>query len=181
MLVIKTVGKNTEDLPKIKDLYYSSFPKNERRSFPELINKRLGDTETFAVYEDDLFVGMISTMNTKEIIHIVYLAILKDYQNKGYGSKTLKLIHDYYQDRKFMVDIEVPNENSANQVQRIKRKSFYLRSGYKETNVRYEWRKENYEILSYNGEITLKDYNNFWNNFLDKKASKKKPACQSKK
>ena len=44
------------------------------------------------------------------------------------------------------------------------RKKFYLRAGYEETPVKYEWRQENYEILSFGGQISEAEYDGFWEN-----------------
>lgn len=63
-----------------------------------------------------------------------------------------------------MVDIEVPDKQSNNAEQRRMRKKFYLRAGYDETPVKYEWRQENYEILSFGRQISETEYNDFWDN-----------------
>lgn len=47
MLSMKWIGNTPEELKKTKALYYSAFPKNERRPFPELVENRFGSTEVF--------------------------------------------------------------------------------------------------------------------------------------
>ena len=42
MLSMKLIGNTPEELKKAKTLYYRAFPKNERRSFPELVENRFG-------------------------------------------------------------------------------------------------------------------------------------------
>lgn len=165
MISMKIIGCESEELKKARSLYYRSFPKNERRPFPELIDHRLGDTEVFCFYDEDLFVGMAAVMNSPDITHIVYLAIEENLRGCGYGSKALRLLHDFYNGKRIMVDIELPDGTSQNENQRIQRKQFYLRAGYSQTPVKYRWRNENYEILSFGGEISEKDYNGFWKHF----------------
>ena len=161
---MKLIGDMPEELKKAKALYYRAFPKNERRSFPELVENRFGSTEVFCFYDEETFVGMACLLNTPTISHIIYLAVDESLRGHGYGSKALELLYKRKPDKKIMVDIEVPDERAENAEQRSKRKKFYLRAGYKETPVKYEWRNEEYEILSFGGQISEAEYNNFWEN-----------------
>lgn len=165
VLTMKKICDVPECMKKAKKLYYRAFPKNERRPFPELIDYRLGDTEAFCFYDEDLFVGMAAVMNSPDITHIVYLAIEDDFRGRGYGSKALGLLHDFYCGKRMMVDIELPDGTSENENQRVQRKQFYIRAGYMETPVKYCWRNENYEILSFRGDISEQDYKDFWKHF----------------
>ena len=162
MLSMKLIGNTPEELKKAKTLYYRAFPKNERRSFPELVENRFGSTETFCFYDGETFVGMACLLNSPSISHIIYLAVDESLRGYGYGSRALDLLHQSKSGKKIMVDIEVPDEQAENAEQRKKRKKFYLRAGYEETPVKYEWRQENYEILSFGGQISEAEYDGFW-------------------
>lgn len=159
---MKLLGDTPEELKKTKKLYYCAFPKNERRSFPELVENRFGGTEIFCFYDEEIFVGMACLLNSYNISHIIYLAVDEKLRGNGYGSRALELIHNSKSRNKIMVDIEIPDEQARNAKQRKMRKKFYLRAGYKETSIKYEWRHENYEILSFGGQITEDEYNDFW-------------------
>ena len=162
MLSMKLIGDIPQELKKTKALYYRAFPKNERRSFQELVENRFGGTEIFCFYDDETFVGMACLLNTPRISHIIYLAVDEALRGHGYGSKALELLHSSKSGKKIMVDIEVPCEKAENAKQRSMRKMFYLRAGYKETPIKYEWRNEKYEILSFGGKISKAEYNKFW-------------------
>lgn len=162
MLSMKLLGDKPEELKKTKSLYYHSFPKNERRSFPELLENRFGGTEIFCFYDEDIFVGMACLLNSHNISHIIYLAVDDALRGHGYGSRALELIHSSKPGNKIMVDIEMPDEQSENAEQRIMRKKFYIKAGYKEMPIRYKWRNENYEILSFGGQISEEEYDGFW-------------------
>lgn len=112
-------------------------------------------------------------LNTSNISHVIYFAIDEMLRNKGYGSKALELLHQSKCEKRIMVDIEVPDPYSENAEQRIKRKNFYLKAGYKETPVKYIWRNENYEILSFGGQITVDEYEKFWEELMDSYKNKK--------
>ena len=162
MLFMKSIGNTSEELKKARALYYRAFPKNERRSFPELVENRFGGAEVFCFYDEEIFVGMACLLNTPTISHIIYLAVDESLRGNGYGSKALELLHQSKSGRKIMVDIEVPDELAENVEQRRMRKKFYLRAGYEETPVKYEWRHENYEILSFGGLVSEAEYHGFW-------------------
>ena len=162
MLSMKPIGNTPEELKKAKALYYRAFPKNERRSFPELVENRLGGTEFFCFDDGETFVGIACLLNTPTISHIIYLAVDESLRGNGYGSKALELLHQSKSGKKIMVDIEIPDEKAENAEQRRMRKKFYLRAGYEETQVKYEWRNENYEILSFGGQISEAEYDGFW-------------------
>ena len=162
MLSMKSISNASEELKKARALYYRAFPKNERRSFPELVENRFGSTEVFCFYDGETFVGMACLLNTPTISHIIYLAVDESLRGNGYGSKALELLHQSKPGKKIMVDIEVPDVLAENVEQRRMRKKFYLRAGYEETPVKYEWRHENYEILSFGGQISEAEYDGFW-------------------
>lgn len=164
MLSMKLIGNSPEELKKVKALYYGAFPKNERRSFPELVENRFGGTEVYCFYDDETFVGMACLLDTDNISHIIYLAVDESLRGHGYGSKALELLHGSKAGKKVIVDIEVPDEAAENSEQRKIRKKFYLRAGYEETPVKYEWRHERYEILSFGGQISEAEYDCFWEN-----------------
>ena len=71
MLSMKPIGGTPDELKKAKALYYRAFPKNERRSFPELVENRFGSTEVFCFYDEETFVGMACLLNTPTISHII--------------------------------------------------------------------------------------------------------------
>ena len=162
MLSMKSISNASEELKKARALYYRAFPKNERRSFPELVENRFGSTEVFCFYDGETFVGIACLLNTPTISHIIYLAVDESLRGNGYGSKALELLHQSKPGKKIMVDIEVPDELAENVEQRRMRKKFYLRAGYEETPVKYEWRHEDYEILSFGGQISEAEYDGFW-------------------
>lgn len=162
MICIKPIGDTPNDLAKVKALYYRSFPKNERRSFPELAENRLGNTEVVSFYDDENFIGMACLLNSPNISHIIYLAIDESLCGHGYGSKALELLHQSKKGKRVIVAIEVPDANSGNAERRLMRKKFYLKAGYEETPIKYEWRHENYEILSFGGQLSEAEYHQFW-------------------
>lgn len=156
------VTKGHKDLARIKALYGRAFPANERQPFKLLCDEKQGHIEMYAFYDDELFCGFAVLLNCNDISHIIYFSILEDLRNRGYGSQVLQSIHRLKSGLRVIVDIERVTETCDNPEQRVKRKQFYLWNGYKETEVKYRWRGDDYEILSYGGDLSDKEFGIFW-------------------
>ena len=90
MFLTKRIGKNSKDLEKIKALYISAFPENERFSFSMMIKNENGHYETFGFYKDGVFCGFAILLNSLDISHIIYFATLPEMRGKGILSIHLK-------------------------------------------------------------------------------------------
>lgn len=162
MITMQQINEKSPLLPEARLLYNSAFPRNERMSFSELISDDSGASEVFSFLDDDEFIGLASLLTHLDITHILYLAVVEGKRDRGYGSKILELIHEKKTGQRIIVDIEMPEDDARNEEQRIKRKGFYLRNGYKETPVTYNWAGVDYEILSFGGSLTKKEFWDFW-------------------
>ena len=162
MFTTKRIGPKSKDLGKIKKLYEEAFPENERFSFSMMIKNESGSYETFGFYKDEVFCGFAIVLNSLDISHIIYFATLPEMRGKGLGAKALAAMGRIEAGRRIIVDIEreVP-ECEENEIRR-RRKNFYLRNGYSETEVRYRWQDEAYEILVFGGKLSKEDFGNFW-------------------
>lgn len=162
MLTIKKITPDTENLAEIQRLYEQSFPKNERRPFQHVFTMPQESMEPLALYDGSVFCGFVCLLNGTTLSHIIYFAIEENLRNRGYGSMALQAIHAYKPNHRIIADLEFDTEKASNSEQRRKRKQFYLRNGYKETAIYYRWRKEDYEILSYGGQVTKEEFEIFW-------------------
>jgi GNAT superfamily N-acetyltransferase len=168
MLIIKRITEQSEELPQIESLYERAFPENERRPLAPLLQDTAGNGEVIAFYDDTLFCGFACLLTYRDITHIIYFAIDDALRGKGYGSAALTAMRERKAGNRIIVDIEVEQMNASNNVQRKKRKDFYLRNGYVESGVKYNWRHEYYEILVCGGMLTKKDFHSFWKNIYFK-------------
>ena len=89
-------------------------------------------------------------------------------RDRGIGSYILNDLAKQYDSKKIIVDIEKIKDTS-NKEQRIKRKQFYLKNDFKETDVFYTWQGEDYVILSRNGIVQKKEFWNFWDSLKKEK------------
>lgn len=170
MLTEKEITNNFDDYKKFKHLYFAAFPKNEREPVKYLLKH---DTESslIACYDRKTFCGFYSTLTFGDITHILFLAIVDELRNHGYGSAVLDLISDRYNSNRIILDIESDIPDAPNYEQRVRRKAFYEKNGYVESGIEYDWRGVSYKILIKNGSISEEELDAFWDNFYDKRRS----------
>lgn len=136
---------------QIEKLYLKSFPDNER--FPFWILRECSKENNsflYAIIDDDKFVGMCYIVNCDSLYYLMYLAVKSNMQNKNYGSKILRDLKERY--KLLFLSIDEP-VNSVN----IRRKKFYLRNGFYDTNRFYEDNGINYEILCTDDKFEITD------------------------
>lgn len=158
-----------EDLKTSKYIYRTGimrdFPAAERMPYSRykraIKNKIM---RTYSFYINKARYGYITTIEEEGVVFIGYLAIEKDYRGKGYGSKMLNELYEYFKDKKYII-IEadspegIKNENELNIIN--KRKKFYFKNSFEEIdNIDYRIYGVRYDLLVYKlnyKEITNKD------------------------
>lgn len=162
MFITKRIGARSRDLKKIEKLYIEAFPENERFSFSKMIKNENGHYETFGFYRDETFCGFAILLNSEDISHILYIATLPELRGMGLGAKALSALGRIKKDMRIIVDIERELPDCEENELRRRRKNFYIRNSYAETDIRYRWQDESYEILSCGGNVSKEDFGNFW-------------------
>ena len=153
-----------DDMIKILNLYYNSFPENELVDFSNFFFSSInGDVLSF--YDNNKFIGFAATITNNNITNILYFAIEPDQRSKGYGTQSLKQICDYFKNNKIILDVEDPNGsyNEAEYGRRQKRIQFYIKAGFRLTDIKYNWCNEYYIIMINNeAKITESEFWEFW-------------------
>lgn len=153
---------------EIKKLYTKSFPKNER--FPFWILKhsmKKGKGVLQAIIYENNFIGMFYIVNCESSYYLMYLAIKEEYRNKKYGTKVLRDLHNKY--GTIFLSVEKP----SNEISK-RRKKFYLRNNYYETNFYCNEKNVDYEVLCNNKNYIISDeiHKKRYDNMTDSKIVK---------
>lgn len=161
MKIIILNKKDKDKLDEINKLYEQSFPSNERKDLSFLLkeNQNIGEIYYFT---EDTFIGFACLLNCNNICHIIYFVTKETLRNQGYGSKIVRMICEMKSGNRVIVDIEKETDEAFNNEQRNSRKQFYIRNGFKETEVQYRWHEDEYEILSFGGNVTRLEFRQFW-------------------
>lgn len=162
MLTIWPIQEVPDMLEPARALYRRAFPPRERIPFSMMTGDTSGTSEVFVFLREGTFAAFCCLLNNRDLSHITYLAVEEKERDKGYGSEILRLIREQKPGQRILVDIEEPEEGTPNARQRLRRKAFYLRAGYQESAIRYNWRGEDYKILSCGGAVSEAEFWQFW-------------------
>ena len=162
-LEIMEYTNNANLYNEINKLYLEAFPSNERVPIDVLFKSNSNIIKTYVFTYKNNFVGFCSTLSYKNIIYLLYFAMSSKYRNRGFGSCALELIKKN-NNKVILADIECEHPDSLNKLQRIKRKKFYLRSGFVSTGITYTQKNTEFEILSFGGSVTNEELTDLWEN-----------------
>lgn len=138
---------------EIEELYINSFSKEER--FPFYILEECSkeeDSILLAILDDNNFIGMCYLVNCNGAYYLMYLAVEPELRNNNYGSFILNDLKEKY--KTLFLSIDEPIDELS-----IRRKNFYLRNGFYDTNKYYEDTGVNYEVLCTNPEYEITNEN----------------------
>jgi len=126
---------NNENLEELyRNHIEKDFPEEERASlgrFLELSKNGLQDVLIYSEEGKDIAYCVVATVS--EYLLISLLAVYDEYRGKGFGSKMLLEVKEYYSDKSgIIVEVEKPEDatNEAEKVMRERRIAFYEKAGY---------------------------------------------------
>ncbi len=157
-LTKKNVSKKLNDYKEIKAFMKRVFPKEEL--MPIWLIKALCLHKNYnfnAYYDNDIFVGILFTITTKETLFVFYIAVNDSIHSKGYGSKLLQTLFLEYKEKTITLFIEtMDDKNAINYNQRIKRLSFYEKNGFIYTGIKAGFNQPFVDILSTDKDFDIK-------------------------
>lgn len=156
---MKLVNIKGKSLDYAKALYLEAFPPEERKPFDLMLRKReSGNMELFAVEDRGRYAGLAFTILYKDILLLDYFAIDSALRGQGYGSQTLKLLHEHYGDRRFMLEIESTTEKCPDHENRVRRKRFYTSCGMSSSDFQVVYYGIQMEIMSFGKKVSYSEY-----------------------
>lgn len=142
---------------RITALYARAFPEEERIAYPVLEQRaQYEDTELLVVWDGQQLVGMLFLVRYKDLVLLLYFAVLEQLRNRGYGAAILDMLAARYTGCRIFLDIEAVDPAQPDAM-RVRRRNFYLRNGFRSTNRSYTWKGMTFEILSYGGDVTREE------------------------
>ncbi len=162
-MVLKLIKLNSDnkDRKYFEQINNEAFPLSERMSFEEIFTfASHTNTDILGIYDDENPVGFAVLLKNKECGYIYFIAIDSSKRGKGYGSATMRKMMELYPKLQLVLDFEVIDENAENNEQRIRRKNFYLRNGFRETGNYTMLRNDRFEVVCSGGKLrkaALKD------------------------
>ena len=117
---------------RVRRLYRRAFPREERKPFGVIRRMhRRGKTDVWVLRRDGRFAGFAATINGDGLILIDYLAVETRLRGQGVGSAALAALAEEYPGCGLFVEIESAFEPGEDQLQRMRRRAFYERCGFR--------------------------------------------------
>ena len=88
-----------------------------------------------AYYDGEDFIGFTIVYPRKSFNWFWYFAVREELRGKGYGQQILTQLIERYKEQPFVLDMESTTQVCDNLEERRKRQAFYLRNGFRDTNV----------------------------------------------
>ena len=158
----KQITKSNANDEQIKLLYQTAFPENEQIPWEDLV--RLIDQmqlDFTAYYEDDTFIGFTILFPHKKFNWFWYFAVIPELRGQGKGQKILTYLIEKYKEKNVVLDMESPKQECNNKEQRIRRHDFYIRNGFRDTNLYRKYDNLEMTIMILGNDIfTMQDWNN---------------------
>ncbi len=148
---------NKIHIDKIKKIYYSSFPENERIDFQYLIDLKFPNSKLLGIFNECSLIGFSYISISGDYVYIAYLAIDEEFRNKNYGTTALNLICDLYNSKVKVLSVEKPYFPKDMPSRRI---GFYKRNGFLIANFEFEWLGQTYYPM-YNGKFDKQKFIDF--------------------
>ncbi|MCD7729523.1 MAG: GNAT family N-acetyltransferase [Clostridia bacterium] len=127
-----------------------------------------GKGELYAAVNDDNFAGFAYVVANTKMAYLFFLAVTKDQRGKGIGGKILTEIKQRYGDKSVTLNIEEIDETSKNYNERLRRKAFYEKNGFRIADIKTKECGVKYDMLVYGKNVTYKDYADLMKNFVGK-------------
>lgn len=185
-MIEKNLTAATAD-EKIKQLYETAFPEDEQIPWKDLM--RLVEEmplDFTAYYDGEEFIGFTIVYPRKSINWFWYFAVCEELRGKGYGQKILTQMIEHYKAQSFVLDMESPTQVSENIDQRKRRQNFYLRNGFRDTNVYSTYNDITMTIMMRGeGTFTMKDWDDiihelqqfWWPDDIEEESCGSLPDC----
>ena len=121
---------------QIKLLYERAFPEEEQIPWKDLM-RLIGEMhlDFTAYYEGEVFIGFTIIYPRPSFNWYWYFAVREELRGKGYGQEILSMVIERYKCQTSVFDMESPRQDCNNIVQRKRRHAFYLRNGFRDTNI----------------------------------------------
>lgn len=136
-MTTKILSSDEADKPELRALYESAFPDEERIPWSDLLRLVREMPLEFAEYRDGAeLLGLTIVYPRQRLSWFWYFAVPEEKRGHGVGQRILSAILERYKDRSAILDMEYPAQPDApNPEQRLRRATFYLRNGFRETGV----------------------------------------------
>lgn len=122
------VSANSVSLNRLHDIYIASFPPEERRPWPLLLDRAFDNSDNFTLYaitDGENVAGLVTVWRLRSARYIEHFATAPEYRGKGIGTTVLAML-DAMSSQPLLLEVE-PAHTGDTARRRI---DFYRRNGF---------------------------------------------------
>ncbi len=145
---------------QIRQLYETAFPEGEQIPWNDLM-RLVGEMPlNFTTYYDgEEFIGFTIVYPRKSFNWFWYFAVREELRGKGYGQQILSQFIEKYKGQTCVLDMESTTQVCDNLEQRKRSQQFYMRNGFRYTNVYRTYNDITMTIMMMgDGTFTMQDW-----------------------
>ena len=162
MITLKPVYQTDPDKEVLDRINRATFPDYERAELDELYDSDPdGMLDVLAICEDAVPVGFFAVRKFENLRYVAFFAIDEALRNRGLGSCALKLLLSYYSGCSLVLEFETPNESAPDNDIRLRRRAFYLRSGFFDTGWHLSYDGMELSVACSNGDFDKPAFERF--------------------
>lgn len=178
LLDILKEGKKYRE--QVRLLYETAFPEEEKKPFSLMETYAASGKAEILAVEEDGFTGLVMNLLSGDVALLDYFAITPDKRSSGCGGRAIRKLLSRFAGKKYIFEIEMPDESAPNAADRKRRKAFYMRNGLKETGTFAHAYDTDFELLTPDGELTYEEYVESLNRLLgdDVYLASPSPICR---
>ena len=159
------------DCLRLRRLYLTAFPAEERAPFWMLRHRRSRETVDFwSIYADGTWAGELYIVHDGKLSYIFYFAVDDRQRGHGIGSLTLLALRRMYPDHRICLAIEQLDPDAPNYAERVRRKRFYERCGYVDLHSKVQEGSVVYLLLGTGGAVQAKEYAHLMQRYMGEAA-----------
>lgn len=156
-LIKKDINQDRALCRKVRELYISAFPKEERVPWWLLrLHGRRPGIDLTAWMDGEVFCGFTASVTVEGLHFVLFFAINPGMRGKGYGSEILSAIKEEYET--VALNVEPLVETAPNYEERQKRFAFYERNGFADTGYHVWEVGGKFRVLSTEAELDVPRY-----------------------
>lgn len=158
MITLKLVKNEEQELARIRELFVSAFPVQERPPFFFLKCRAKQNVDWWNIYQDEIWAGFFYVIKKEDLIYVCFFAIAPSMRKKGCGTEAMKQLIRQYSGKRLFLAIEPVDPKAKNYQERVKRKNFYQRCGLIPLGENAQEGWVVYELLGTGSKILEKEY-----------------------
>lgn len=149
------------DWEQVRRIYLEAFPKSEQKPFSSLKRGvKRGKLEIYAAKEEGTVLGFAVVIPHGDQVMVDYLAVNQRLRSRGTGSFILQQLCRRFSDKAVVLLIEELDEQAENYPQRVARRKFYVKNGFRSADLHPRINGSGMEVLVWGKPVTRQGYLN---------------------